>query len=266
MTKWKVGETVRRSAAWSIPDRTCRGLPTAGEEQLCETGGATLTYNGYERDGKTPHLRRLLDTQSPWTRPTCCSIPRGTFRSSARRRCYAPASPPIRRSGTSERQAGRSRSRVVGLGGLGHMAREARPTQSALESPYSAIRPSKREGCARASAPTISSPPARRTCSKRMPSRFDFILDTVSAKHDLQRLPQPADARRHDGAGRRCPSLRRLPPPPLIMQRRQPGRIADRRHPRDAGDARFLRASTGVASRRRGDSDRARSTRPTSAW
>src|SRR6478672_303834 len=51
VSKWKKGDVVG-VGCFVDSDRTCPAC-LAGEEQLCE-GGMTLTYNGYERDGKTP--------------------------------------------------------------------------------------------------------------------------------------------------------------------------------------------------------------------
>src|SRR6478672_8498643 len=51
VSKWKKGNLVG-VGCFVDSDRTCPAC-VAGEEQFCE-GGMTLTYNGYERDGKTP--------------------------------------------------------------------------------------------------------------------------------------------------------------------------------------------------------------------
>ena len=94
--KWKLGDTVG-VGCFVDSCRECEACRT-GEEQYC-TPGMTLTYNGYERDGKTPTYGGY-STRITWTRPMYCAF-LGEFRSSARHRCYARASPPIRRCAIS---------------------------------------------------------------------------------------------------------------------------------------------------------------------
>src|SRR5512139_4043583 len=51
VTRWKEGDTVG-VGCFVDSCRSCEAC-LEGEEQYCD-GGTTFTYNGYERDGKTP--------------------------------------------------------------------------------------------------------------------------------------------------------------------------------------------------------------------
>ena len=84
--------------------------------------------------------------------------------------------------------------------------------------------------------------------------RFDFIIDTVSAQHDYNAY---LGLLKRDGTM----VLVGVPEPAALAvfladhEAPAPCRIADRRHPRDAGDARFLRRAR-HRLRHRGHPDR----------
>lgn len=97
--KWQVGDTVG-VGCFVDSCRQCEAC-RAGEEQYCERG-MSLTYNGYEQDGKTPtyggySTRITVDENYVVRIPQAC-------RWNARRRSCAPGLPPIRRCGGSGSQ------------------------------------------------------------------------------------------------------------------------------------------------------------------
>ncbi len=128
---------------------------------------------------------------------------------------------------------------VVGLGGLGHMAVKFAHALGAHVVVFTTS-PGKKDVALQLGADEVVLSRDAGEMKKHAGS-FDFILDAVSADHDIDAYPQPARYRRQPYAGRRsrkAPGGRRLrshhgPPQPL--------RLDDRRHPRDSGDARLLR-------------------------
>ena len=94
---------------------------------------------------------------------------------------------------------------------------------------------------------------------------FDFILNTVAAPHDLDAF---FALLKRDGTMTLVGAPATPHPSPevfsLIMKRRSDRRLDDRRHPRDAGDAGFLRRAR-HRRRHRDDPRPTRSTKPTSA-
>ncbi len=92
---------------------------------------------------------------------------------------------------------------------------------------------------------------------------FDFILDAVSAQHDINAYLQLLKL---DGTLCLVGAPEKPLPVPafnLLMPRRQLRRLGHRRHRRDAGDARLLRRAR-HRQRHRDDPASRRSTRPTS--
>ena len=102
--KFKVGDNVGVGCLRRLLPQL-RATAASGEEQFCDFG-MSGTYNSFERDpattASTSRGRPTAATPraSPSTRPTCCGSRRRS-RSTAPRRCCAPASPPGRRSSTS---------------------------------------------------------------------------------------------------------------------------------------------------------------------
>ena len=221
----------------------------------------TLTYNGYERDGKTPtyggySTRIIVDENYVLRIPEGIPLERAAPLLCAGITTYSP----LKHFGARSRRQGRR-------------GRPRRPR------PYGRqVRPRARRRChraqpfARASARTRSKLGADDFIVTKdadafieNAGRFDFILDTVSAQARLQLLSQPAAS--CDGImvlvgvpDEPTPLQRRS----LILKRQNARRLADRRHPRDPGDARFLRRARHRGGRR-DDRRSTRSTRPTSA-
>lgn len=149
-------------------------------EQYCLDGGATFTYNGYERDGHTPtyggysnsivvnekfvlHISEKLDLAA--TAPLLC----------AGITTYSP----LRhwKVGKGHKLA------VLGLGGLGHMAVKFGVAFGADVTVLSTS-PKKEADAKKLGAHhfVVTSDPEQ---IKAATGTFDFILDTVSAEHDF---------------------------------------------------------------------------------
>ncbi|MGZ8246244.1 NAD(P)-dependent alcohol dehydrogenase, partial [Methylomagnum sp.] len=115
VTRWQVGDTVG-VGCFVDSCRACEACES-GEEQFCENG-MTLTYNGYERDGKTPtyggYSTRVTVNESYVLRiPESLPLDRAAPLLCAGITTYSP----LRHFGV---KAG-DKVAVVGLGGLGHM-------------------------------------------------------------------------------------------------------------------------------------------------
>jgi uncharacterized zinc-type alcohol dehydrogenase-like protein len=113
--KWKVGDTVG-VGCFVDSDRTCEACK-AGEEQYCESG-PTLTYNGFERDGKTPtyggySTRIVVDENYVLSIPKGIPLDRAAPLLCAGITTYSP----LKHFGLKKGD----KLAVVGLGGLGHM-------------------------------------------------------------------------------------------------------------------------------------------------
>ena len=113
--KWKVGQTVG-VGCFVDSDRTCEACK-AGEEQYCESG-PTLTYNGFERDGKTPtyggySTRIVVDENYVLSIPKGIPLDRAAPLLCAGITTYSP----LKHFGLKKGD----KLAVVGLGGLGHM-------------------------------------------------------------------------------------------------------------------------------------------------
>ena len=150
---------------------------------------------------------------------------------------------------------------VVGLGGLGHMGVKFAHAFGAHVVVFTTS-PNKKEDALRLGADEVV---VSRNADemKKHAGSFDFILDAVSADHDINAYHQPARPRRQPHPRRRAreaPGRLRLRPhhgPP------QPLRLAHRRHRRNPGDARLLRRSTTSPPMSKSSPSR-RSTKPTS--
>jgi alcohol dehydrogenase (NADP+) len=174
--KWKAGDTVG-VGCFVDSDRECEACK-AGEEQYCETG-MTPTYNGYERDGKTPTYGGY-STQITVDENYVLRIPEGIPLDGAAPLLCAGITTysPLHHFGV---KAG-DKVAVVGLGGLGHMGVKLAKALGAHVTVLSHS-PGKREDALRLGAEDFiaTNDPA---VFDRNAGRFDFILDTVSAKHD----------------------------------------------------------------------------------
>jgi uncharacterized zinc-type alcohol dehydrogenase-like protein len=174
--KWKTGDTVG-VGCFVDSDRVCEACK-AGEEQYCETG-MTPTYNGYERDGKTPTYGGY-STAITVDENYVLRIPEGIPLDGAAPLLCAGITTysPLRHFGV---KAG-DKVAVVGLGGLGHMGVKLAKAMGAKVTVLSHS-PGKREDALRLGADDFLATKDPAVFEKNA-GRFDFILDTVSAKHD----------------------------------------------------------------------------------
>ena len=165
------------SAAWSI--RTAPARIAGGLEQFCPKPRPSPTTRPTSTSAASPTAATPRASSS--TSASSCASPR-TSTSPAPRRCSAPASRPTRPCATGRRQ-----------GQEGRRGRSRRPRPHGREVRPCLRRPRRRlhhvarqdGGC----------PPPRRRRGRRLPTNademqkhagsFDFILDTVSAEHDV---------------------------------------------------------------------------------
>jgi uncharacterized zinc-type alcohol dehydrogenase-like protein len=176
VTNWKVGQTVG-VGVFVDSCRECENCKN-GEEQYCD-GGMTGTYNSLERDGVTPTYGGY-STKITIDQNYLVSIPEGIPLAGAAPLLCAGITTysPLRhwKIGPGMTVA------VVGLGGLGHMGVKFAKAMGAHVTVLSHS-PSKAEDSKRLGADDFvatSDPDAFKNNAKR----FDFILDTVSAKHE----------------------------------------------------------------------------------
>lgn len=160
---------------------SCRTCPQCkkGQEQYCE-GHLSFTYNGKERDGVTPtyggySTKVVVDQRYVLRIPKQLRPEEAAPLLCAGITTYSP----LRHWGVGKTH----RLAVVGLGGLGHMAVKI---GKALGAHVTVLSHSdkKRHDAKRLGAKDFfktSDPKTFTTLAKR----FDFILDTVSAPHDL---------------------------------------------------------------------------------
>ena len=158
--------------------RTCESC-RAGLEQYCE-GHIAWTYNGTEKDGKTPtyggySTQIVVDENYTLKIPANLPLANVAPLLCAGITTYSP----LRhfKVGPGQRVA------VVGLGGLGHMAVKLAASMGAEVTVLSTSK-TKETDARRLGAQdfVISIDPK---ALDALANRFDFILDTVSAPHDL---------------------------------------------------------------------------------
>jgi alcohol dehydrogenase (NADP+) len=178
VSKWKKGDIVG-VGCFVDSDRTCEAC-LAGEEQYCE-GGMTLTYNGYERDGKTPtyggySTRITVDENYVLRIPTALH---DRLEATAPLLCAGITTySPLKHFGLKKGD----KLGVVGLGGLGHMAVKFGHAMGAHVTVLSHS-PGKREDALKLGADDFLVTSDEKAF-KDNAERFDFIIDTVSAQHD----------------------------------------------------------------------------------
>jgi len=180
---WKVGETVG-VGCFVDSCRECEACK-AGDEQYCERG-ANFTYNGRERDGKTPTYGGY-STRITVDEAYVLRIPKGIPLDGAAPLLCAGITTysPMVHFGV---KAGDTLA-VVGLGGLGHMGVKIAKALGAKVTVLSHS-PGKREGALRLNADDFIATRDAAVFQKNA-GRFDFILDTVSAQHDYNAYLQP---------------------------------------------------------------------------
>jgi alcohol dehydrogenase (NADP+) len=165
---------------------SCRTCPACkkGEEQYCE-GPLVFTYNSVEKDGKTPTqggyssqivvdenyiLRVAKDAPLDRVAPLLC----------AGITTYSP----LRHWKLSKGQ----KVAVLGLGGLGHMAVKLASAMGAEVTLLSSS-PSKKADATRLGAHDFALT-SNEASLGALQNRFDLLVDTVSAPHDIARFAQ----------------------------------------------------------------------------
>ena len=210
--KWAVGDIVG-VGCFVDSCRDC-GPCREGEEQYCEKG-MTATYNGTERGSGRPtyggySTRITVDENYVLRIPDGMPLERTAPLLCAGITTYSP----LRHFGV---KAG-DRVAVVGLGGLGHVGVKIARAMGAEVTVLSHT-PGKREEALRLGANHFLATGDPQVF-KENGSRFDFILDTVSARHDYNDY---LGLLRHDGTM----VLVGIPEPvalaagSLVMQRRR---------------------------------------------
>jgi uncharacterized zinc-type alcohol dehydrogenase-like protein len=213
VSQWKAGETVG-VGCFVDSCRECEAC-LAGEEQYCEPG-LTATYNGYERDGETPtyggySTRITVDENYVLRIPDEIPLERAAPLLCAGITTYSP----LRHFGV---KAG-DEVAVVGLGGLGHMGVKLAKAMEAKVSVLSHS-PGKREDALSLGADEFIATREAEVFEQHA-GRFDFIIDTVSAPHDLKDY---LNLLRRDGTMVLVglpEEATPLDPGPLIMKRRR---------------------------------------------
>jgi alcohol dehydrogenase (NADP+) len=210
--KWKAGDIVG-VGCFVDSCRECEACKT-GEEQFCERG-MSQTYNSYERDGQTPTYGGYstcitVDENYVLRIPKNIALERAAPLLCAGITTYSP----LRQFGV---RAGDDVA-VVGLGGLGHLAVKLAKAIGASVTVLSHS-PAKHGDALRLGADDFVTTRHEQAFAKNA-GRFDFILDTLSAKHDYNAY---LNLLRRDGTM----VLVGLPDPtplaaaPLVMQRRR---------------------------------------------
>ena len=209
--KFAVGDTV---GVGCLVDscRTC-GACTEGLEQYCAQGVAT--YNALEKDGKTVTFGGY----------STAVVVHEDFVLKVRSEAPLEKIAPLLCAGITTYSPLRhwevgkgSRVAIVGLGGLGHMGVKLAAAMGADDTLLSSS-PSKKADAARLGAHDFVVT-SERGALQPLAGRFDFILDTVSAPHDLSAYLQLV---KRDGTMVLVGAPEKPSPLaafPLIMQRR----------------------------------------------
>jgi uncharacterized zinc-type alcohol dehydrogenase-like protein len=182
----RVGKQVKRFKEGDLAGvgcmvNSCRTCDTCKRdlEQFCERGAA-FTYNGTEMDRKTPTYGGYSSQVVVDERFTL-KIPHGLDPAAAAPLLCAGITTysPLRRWGTKKG----SRVGVVGLGGLGHMAVKLAASMGAEVTMLSTSR--AKEADARRLGAHEFALSSDEAIFKKLAGRFDLIVDTISAPHDL---------------------------------------------------------------------------------
>ncbi len=176
VSKWSAGDTVG-VGCFVDSCRKCEACRD-DEEQFCEKG-MSVTYNGYEQDGKTPtyggYSTRITVNEDYVLRiPPGMELERVAPLLCAGITTYSP----LKRFGA---KAGDNVA-ILGLGGLGHMGVKIAKAMGATVTVLSHS-PNKRDAAMALGAADFVVTSDENAFKKNV-KRFDFILDTVSAQHD----------------------------------------------------------------------------------
>ena len=174
--KWAVGDTV---GVGCFVDSCRQCLPcTSGEEQYCETG-ARFTYNAPDIDGGTTFggysTQIVVDENYIVRIPSSLPLDAAAPLLCAGITTYSP----LKRHGVT---AG-TKVGVVGLGGLGHMAVKLAVAMGAQVTVLSHSPQKRQDALDLGAHDFIATNDA--TVLAAHERTFDFLLDTVSAAHDL---------------------------------------------------------------------------------
>ena len=177
VTRFKVGD----AAGVGCFVDSCRGCPSCKEgiEQYCD-GPLVLTYNGLEKDRKTPTYggyssQIVVDENYTLRIASSLPLPNAAPLLCAGITTYSPLR--YFNAGPGQQVA------IVGLGGLGHMAVKLAAAMGA-EVTVISTSPSKEDDARRLGAHhfMVSTAPQN---FKAAAGRFHLIIDAVSAPHDL---------------------------------------------------------------------------------
>ena len=176
VTKWKIGDTVG-VGCFIDSCRECEAC-LEGEEQFCEAG-MSPTYNGYERDSKTPtyggYSTRITVNEDYVLRiPSGMPLERVAPLLCAGITTYSP----LKHFGVKPGDE----VAILGLGGLGHIGVKIAKAMGARVTVLSHS-PGKRDDALALGADDFVAT-SNENAFRENEKRFDFILDTVSAMHD----------------------------------------------------------------------------------
>ena len=177
VNRFKAGETVGVGCCVD----SCRACPNckAGLEQYCDRG-PNFTYNSFEKDGKTPTYGGY-SSQIVVDENYVLKIPANLPPANAAPLLCAGITTysPLRHFGVGP---GR-RIGVVGFGGLGHMAVKLAASMGAEVTVFSTSKSKETDARRMGAKEFIVTGDIKSATSNA--GRFDFVLDTVSATHDL---------------------------------------------------------------------------------
>lgn len=180
VTKFKVGD-IAGVGVFVDSCRTCNPCKT-GLEQYCEEG-MVPTYNGYYRDKQTPTYGGysncyVIDEKYTLQIPQTENLAGVAPLLCAGITTYSP----LKFAGVGKGH----KVAVLGLGGLGHMAVKFAASFGA-EVTMLSTSPSKEADAKKLGAHhfALSTDPAQ---MKALKGKFDFILNTVAAKHDMNKF------------------------------------------------------------------------------
>ena len=175
-TKWHVGDIVG-VGCFVDSCRECEAC-LEGEEQFCE-GGMSVTYNGYERDGKTPTYGGY-STCITVNEDYVLRIPPGMpLERVAPLLCAGITTySPLKHYGIKSGD----QVAILGLGGLGHMGVKIAKAMGAKVTVLSHSASKQADALALGADDFVVT--SDTSAFTKNIKRFDFILDTVSAQHD----------------------------------------------------------------------------------
>lgn len=160
---------------------SCRNCPSCleGLEQYCEVG-MNATYNGYEKDGKTPTYggysnQIVVDEQYTLHIAESLDLSRVAPLLCAGITTYSPI---------KQWKIGKGHKvGILGLGGLGHMAVKLAASMGAEVTVLSTSPSKAKDAKALGAHNFVVTKDAEAV--KKVVNTLDFIIDTVSAQHDL---------------------------------------------------------------------------------